>query len=291
MIDLHTHTTFSDGTWSILELLSIAEKNNVTTLSITDHDTALPHIKLKDIDIKKYFSGKIITGSELNCVFDNVKIELLGYDFDAFSLQKWIEKIYTKEDEIEGYKREFHELLDLCKKNNIRTTPNLQYDEIKKFPVKIIYDDFTKYEENKKFFTNEEWISSDIIFRKSTCNPNFILYRDFSTQYPTAKVVSNKIRECGGKVFIAHLYLYSLDNYIDFLDNLRTNNIIDGVEVYYSAFTSVQMKTLENYCKQNNLFMSAGTDCHGNKKANRKIGIGYNNMNVSEDVIKNWLKI
>lgn len=289
MVDLHTHTIFSDGTWTIEELLSNAEKNNVTTLSITDHDTALPHIKLKDIDVKKYFSGRIISGIELNCVFNGVKIELLGYGFDPFKLQDWIDKTYTKDNEINGYKKEFQELLDLCKKNNIKTTPNLQYDEVQKFPVKIIYDDITKYKENKKFFTDDEWSSSGVIFRESTCNPNFILYRDFSKQYPTAKVVSNKIRECGGKVFIAHLYLYSLDNYIEFLDNLRNNNIIDGVEVYYSGFNPKQIKTLENYCKQNNMFMSAGTDCHGNKKPDRKIGIGYNNMSVSEDIIKPWL--
>ena len=289
MIDLHTHTIFSDGTWTIEELLSNAEKNNVTTLAITDHDTALPHLKLKDIDVNKYFSGRIVTGGEFNCVFDGVKIELLGYDFDPFRLQNWIDKTYTKEDEINGYKKEFQELLELCKKNNIKTTPNLQYDKMKKFPVKIIHDDITKYKENKNFFTDEEWNDSGIIFRKSTCNPNFILYRDFSKQYPTAKVVSNKIRECGGKVFIAHLYLYSLDNYMEFLDNLRTNNIIDGVEVYYSEFTPTQIKTLENYCKQNNMFIFAGTDCHGDKKPGIKIGIGYGNMNVSEDIIKPWL--
>ena len=289
MVDLHTHTIFSDGTWTIEELLSNAAKNNVTTLAITDHDTSLPHIKLKDIDVKKYFSGRIVTGGEFNCVFDSVKIELLGYGFDPFKLQDWIDKTYTKNNEINGYKKEFQEFLDLCKKNNIKTTPNLQYDEVQKFPVKIIYDDITKYEENKKFFTDEEWNNSGIIFRKSTCNPNFILYRNFSKQYPSAKEVSNKIRKYGGKVFIAHLYLYPLDNYIEFLDNLRNNNIIDGVEVYYSGFSSTQIKTLENYCKQNNMFMSAGTDCHGDKKPDRKIGIGYNNMNVSEDVIKNWL--
>ncbi len=289
MVDLHTHTIFSDGTWTVEELLSNAEKNNVTTLSITDHDTALPHIKLKDIDIKKYFSGRIISGSELNCVFDGVKIELLGYNFDPLKLQKWIDKTYKKEDEIQGYKKEFYEFLDICKKNNIKTTPNLQYDKVKKFPVKIIYDDITKYQENKKFFTDEEWNNSGIIFRESTCNPNFILYRNFSKQYPSAKEVSENIRKCGGKVFIAHLYLYSLDDHIKFLDNLRNNNIIDGVEVYYSGFSSIQIKILENYCKQNNMFVSAGTDCHGNKKPDRKIGIGYNNMNVSEDIIRPWL--
>ena len=60
MIDLHTHTIFSDGTWTIEEMLSNAEKAGISTLAITDHDTAMPHIKLKEIDTKSYFSGRII---------------------------------------------------------------------------------------------------------------------------------------------------------------------------------------------------------------------------------------
>ena len=35
--------------------------------------------------------------------------------------------------------------------------------------------------------------------------------------------------------------------------------------------------------------MSAGTDCHGDKKPDRKVGIGYSNMNVSIDVVKHWI--
>lgn len=58
MIDLHTHTIFSDGTWTLEEMLTNAEKANISILAITDHDTALPHIKLKDIDIKKIFFGQ-----------------------------------------------------------------------------------------------------------------------------------------------------------------------------------------------------------------------------------------
>lgn len=53
-------------------------------------------------------------------------------------------------DEIEGYKKEFDELLQLCKKNNIKTTKDLEYDESLKYPTKIIYNDITKYIENKK---------------------------------------------------------------------------------------------------------------------------------------------
>lgn len=190
MIDLHTHTTFSDGTWTLEEMLTNAENSNITILSITDHDTALPHIKLRNIDIKNYYSGKIIVGGEFNAIFRNTKIELLGYNFDAVQLQKWIDSTYNLKDEIQGYKEEFLEILELCKKNSIKISDGLKYDESLKYPTKIIYNDITKYKENKKFFNDDEWNVREAFFRSCTCNPNFILYRNFSKQYPTAEEVA-----------------------------------------------------------------------------------------------------
>lgn len=189
MVDLHTHTTFSDGTWSVEKLLEVAEEEKVTTLAITDHDTALPHIKLKNMEKEKYFSGRIIVGGEFNAIFNGTKIELLGYNFDPEELQKWIDKAYDKNREEQGYEEEFEELLQLCKKNNIRTTEELKYDAKIKWPTKIIYDDIVKYPENRKFFTDAEWNERQGFFRSCTCNPNFILYRSFEKQYPDAKEV------------------------------------------------------------------------------------------------------
>lgn len=175
MIDLHTHTIFSDGTWNLEELLTNAEKAGISTLSITDHDTAMPHIKLKSVDINKFFSGRVIVGGEFNAIFNNTKIELLGYDFNPEQLQEWINKTYNKIDEFEGYEKEFTEILELCKKNNVKTTEGLEYDKIAKYPTKIIYNDIKKYEENKRFFTEEEWSVREAFFRSCTCNLNFIL--------------------------------------------------------------------------------------------------------------------
>ena len=199
MIDLHTHTIFSDGTWTLEEMLTNAENSNISILSITDHDTALPHIKLKDIDMKKFFSGRVIVGGEFNAVFRNARIELLGYNFNPVQLQKWIDSTYTKKDEIKGYKEEFLEILELCKKNGIKISNGLKYDESLKYPTKIIHNDITKYKENKKFFTDDEWNVREAFFRSCTCNPKFILYRSFSKQYPSAKEVATQIRKARWK--------------------------------------------------------------------------------------------
>ena len=65
MIDLHSHTTNSDGTWSTKELLEKAENIGLEVFSITDHDNCNAYKELQKIDVKKYYSGTIIPGIEI----------------------------------------------------------------------------------------------------------------------------------------------------------------------------------------------------------------------------------
>lgn len=287
MIDLHTHTKYSDGTWTLKELLNNAEKNGVEILSITDHDSIDVYKELEKINSKDYYSGKIIHGAEFNAIFDGIKIELLGYDFDYNKADNFINKIY-KEDKIIDLKREYDLFIEACNRNKIQVD-KIDYNESMGWPLDVILNSIKKYPNNKNILSDKELNDFDYIFRSSTCNKEFPLYIDFSYQIPDAKLISDKIRESGGKVFLAHLFKYPLVNYKIFLDSLVKENIIDGIEVYYSEFTNEQIEFLEQYCKDNNLFMSAGSDCHGDKKTNRKVGIGYGNMNISKDVILPWI--
>ena len=288
MIDLHTHTTYSDGTWNVKKLLTEAKKHNVNLLAITDHNTVKAHLEIEKNDYSRYFDGKIIVGAEFDCVFNNAKIELLGYNFDVHKMNKWLEKTYDIEMKKPNLMEEFNLLMEACHKNNIKVD-NIDYNEDMGWPIDYIYPSIKKYPENRQFFSQKEWDDIDYFFRCCTCNMDFPLYIDFSYQTPNAKMVSNKIRELGGKVFLAHLFIYPLRNYKDYLDSLLKENVIDGIETYYSKFNDEQIEFVEKYCRENNLYMSAGTDCHGDKKPDRKIGIGYGNMNTQVDVVKDWI--
>jgi hypothetical protein len=117
------------------------------------------------------------------------------------------------------------------------------------------------------------------------------LQSNYTLCYPeaaTADITANAVREAGGKTFIAHVYKCGIDNHIEFLDILRENNIIDGVECQNSAFKEENRETLEEYCKKYKLLMSGGSDCHGLKKPDRKIGVGYDNVCIEKDVLEGW---
>ena len=61
MIDLHSHTTNSDGTWTTKELLTKAEELGLEIFSITDHDTAKSYIEIENNkELKNIFKGKKI---------------------------------------------------------------------------------------------------------------------------------------------------------------------------------------------------------------------------------------
>ena len=72
MIDLHMHSTNSDGTDSVIDLLKKAEEKNLDYISITDHDTCNGYDELEKIDVKEYYNGKIIPGIEINVAMEKI---------------------------------------------------------------------------------------------------------------------------------------------------------------------------------------------------------------------------
>ena len=80
MIDLHVHSTNSDGYHTVKEILKMAEENNINTISFCDHDVLGAYDELKNMDVKKYYSGRIITGIEFTFVYDNKVFHILGYN-------------------------------------------------------------------------------------------------------------------------------------------------------------------------------------------------------------------
>ena len=177
MIDLHTHTNYSDGTWNLRKILEEAEKTNIEVLSITDHNTINCYKELEKINIKDIFKGKIIPGVEFSTVFDGVMFHLLAYDFEYKKLNNFISENY--ENKKPDLKKEFNYMIESCKKNNVKIG-NLEYEEYKGWPIDIIFPEIKKYEENKKYFKEEEWDDIDVFFNSCVTNKNFPVFVDCS---------------------------------------------------------------------------------------------------------------
>ena len=111
MIDLHMHTTYSDGTENCETVLKKCQQKNLDYISITDHNTALVYKELENKNVKDFYNGKIIPGIELNTKVLNIPIEILGYGIDYAKMNNLVKKVY-----IPAAERNFIEVKRLYKK-------------------------------------------------------------------------------------------------------------------------------------------------------------------------------
>lgn len=81
MIDLHTHTTCSDGTDSPLALVKKAASSGVTVLGITDHDSTAGWA---EATVALHGDLKLVLGAEVSCLTaDGISVHMLGLLFDG----------------------------------------------------------------------------------------------------------------------------------------------------------------------------------------------------------------
>ena len=106
LADLHTHTNFSDGELSPVEIINEAINKKIKYLSITDHDTLSGYNKASKI-IKDSYSKKIILipGVEFSTSFEGSSIHLLGYFFDVndIYLNEILKQLQLRRNEFAKY--------------------------------------------------------------------------------------------------------------------------------------------------------------------------------------------
>ena len=287
MIDLHMHTTYSDGTESCEVVLKKCQEKKLDYISITDHNTAMAYEELSKKNIKDFYSGKIIPGIELNTKVLNIPIEILGYGINYKKINKLLKEVYIPASERNLI--EVKRLYDKCIKYGIelekncldRYTPNL-------FASVFFHNEITKNPQNKKLISDESWNSSKIFYRQYMSDPQTPLYVEMDDFVPDFITASNLIKESGGLIFIPHIYEYKKNSNI-ILEHILENYKIDGIECYYTTFTDEQHNTILNICKSNNLFISGGCDFHGKNKPDVDIGVGFGNLKIPTDILDNWI--
>ena len=286
MIDLHIHTKYSDGTDDVIDILKKAEYQKIKNISITDHNTVDAYKYLENIDVSKYYSGNIIVGIELNTKVLNIPIEILGYNFDYKILKEKLPNLYISAKE--RNKIEFSRLVDKCNQIgiNISDSDISKYDG-NSFASKYIHQIINRDINNKKFIDEDAFENSNIFYRKYMSDPNSPFYVEMEDIVPDFKTAVNLIKECGGLVFLPHIFEYK-ENSQKILDFILDNYTIDGIECYYTTFSEEQHKTLLKLCVRNNFLVSGGSDYHGQNKPNVKIGIGFGNLKIPEHILDNW---
>jgi predicted metal-dependent phosphoesterase TrpH len=287
-IDLHVHTTFSDGSQSPAQIIERAKTEHVEILSITDHNSVGAYAELARNE-NYGFAGKIINGVEIYFaeLVDgvNVKNEMLGYGIDIAKMHAFLQsqKSDAIKPETENLRRLFAKFTDLgARMSDFATLEqalvahNAGDKSIR--PGNIIWQDIFSHPENAAFIA-EHKMTEDTIYTSHLDNPNSTLFFENPVYYfPEMATVSRAIRAAGGRVFMAHGLRKKLANGIGatLLERAVAGGLLDGVEVFHPDHTPDQIRFLTQFAQKHNLLISGGTDHH---HANFPFGIEINPRN------------
>ncbi|MDJ0572843.1 MAG: PHP domain-containing protein [Pleurocapsa sp. MO_192.B19] len=241
MIELHTHTTYSDGILTPQQLVERAANAGVKALAITDHDTlhgweeaiaaAIPH------------NIEIIPGVELSTVYNGRSLHILGY----YPQKKLLAS--PLEERLAGRKRRAKQMVDNLavmgyplELTNIDGNMALGRPHIASAMVKAGYVNSTQ----EAF---ERFISED--------RPAYVHYEKFSIEEGI-----DLIRSCGGVPVWAHPYLFRGGKVEEVLPILVKAGLM-GIEVFHPHHGNNKVNRLKELSQQYNLLMTGGTDYHG----------------------------
>ena len=293
MVDMHMHTVYSDGVDTVEKVLKICEEKKLDYISLTDHNTCRQYQDDTFIN-NTIFSGKIIKGVEMNATFNNRNIEVLGYNIkDTKLIEEWSQKFFSEEVLRSQQEESKRKLLAICDKKG------LVYDE-SKIKKDISLTDYITIYIYKELMTHEENIpilgeyaeSINVFIRKGLMNPNSEYYVSNDTPKPMYKDVVDIIHKAGGIAFLAHPFEYRLDNTIEFIDELRKEKELDGIECFHpSAEVDNKIEVLIEYARKNKLYISGGSDYHGSKKPDIDIGVGKGSLSIPNNYVEEWIEI
>lgn len=273
--DLHVHSTASDGTLSPSELVRHAIANNISTFSLTDHDTITGISEAsKEITRQKQLGNEIalIPGIELSAEYKNRDIHILGLFLDPTCESLLQELTLVKEERDLRNQKMVTRLQSAGLKISLSELTEGNKDS------SITRAHFAKYLINKGYARNTE----DAFCRFLGFETPFYVTRQYLSPARAIEV----IKKAGGIPVLAHPLLYHLSNseLSALLLQLKTYGL-EGLEVFYASNISNDEATLYHLAKKNRLVMTGGTDFHGANKPNLEIGTGRGNFKVPDWVL------
>jgi 3',5'-nucleoside bisphosphate phosphatase len=258
MIDLHTHTSASDGQYSPAELVQKAAENGVSVLAVTDHDTVAG---LAEAAQSAENAGiTFVPGIELNIEWPTGEFHLLGLGLAHISpsLQEIIACLQKN--------REERNLAMIAKMKDDGI--DASYEELQElFPGRPIgRPHFAAYLVEKKLVRNRQQA-----FDKYLANGRkWYIDRVGANLDESVQAVTDS----GGVPVIAHplsLYL-SWGRMDDVIEDIHSRGV-EGLEAYHPGAREVDCDRLEKLARAHHFFITAGSDFHGEEiRADRKIG-------------------
>ena len=261
-VDLHIHTSYSDGTCSPHEVVKIAKIKSLSAIAITDHDTTA------GIESAIKYGAKVgievIPGIELSCEYNGVEIHLLGYYINWES--RWLQEKLTVFQK--ARERRAYYILNKLKELGLDIDEQMLFSQVNVGSISRIH--FARcLMEMGEVKTIKEAFQKYLIEGK----PAFVRKLRISPEEAL-----NMIHRVAGVSVLAHPVFGG--GHKSFLKKLKRLGL-SGVEIYHPSQTPAQEKKYKELCGDLNLIMTGGTDSHGVSKEENPIG----SISASYDLI------
>lgn len=268
-IDLHTHSTFSDGTFTPLQLVKYAEEKGLKAFALTDHDTTEGVKEAKSIET----NVEVISGVEISTRYDKKEIHIVG--------------LYVNENDADLNKQ-------LKYYREKRVTRNFEIlEKLNSLGVNITIDDV------------KESCTGDVISRahiaKALVSKGFVgsyteafdrYLGDNKCAYVPRETINYEesmelITKAGGVPVLAHPLLYKMSdtNLENMMVKLRQKGL-KAVEVYYSTHSNSDTQHIMAMANRVGLIYSGGSDFHGATKPKIDMGTGMGKLAVPYEILE-----
>lgn len=258
MIDLHVHTTASDGQYTPAQIIQKAAEKNIKAIAITDHDTIAGLEEAKQAGCS--LGVTVVPGIELNITFPTGEFHLLGLGIKtpSKSLVNIVETVIKNRNERN------QQIIQKMNEDGLPlTVEELQAD----FPNTVI---------GRPHFA-AELVKHGVV---KTRQQAFDQYLARGRKWYVPRVCTNldeaivAIRESGAVPVVAHpmsLYL-SWGRLPDFLTDCYEKGVV-GIEAFHPGARVTECLRLEELGRKIGFIITAGSDFHGEKiRTDRRLG-------------------
>lgn len=270
MIDLHCHSTYSDGSLTPEQLVEEAVKIGLKALALTDHDTTA--------GVPRFLAAAAgtalcaVPGVELSVDCSSGVMHMLGYWMDLENPELLRQMEWIRDG------REMRNREMLVKLNALGFA--MTWEEVKAFAgedvvgrphfAQVMLQKGYAKDKNEAF---DKWLGDG--------KPGYA-----DRPRLTAEVAVALIRQAGGVAVLAHPFTLRIgkDAMASLFIELAAAGLA-GVECYYSEHSADLIQDYLAMAKQANLVPTGGSDFHGEVSPGIKLGVGFGGLNVPDDVL------
>lgn len=259
--DFHIHSYFSDGVFSPEKIVDIAVDVGLQVIALTDHDNVLSYDVAKDYIQKNNKQLELIQGVEINTLYKNYEVHILGYmmDTDNKEFQNLLKVQQTARIE------QVNEIIDLLyKKEGIK----IKFEDIKK---QVAEGGSIGRPHIAKAITNAGGTSNVMEAYAKYIHDNSPVYVPRKTVSPQDAV--EIIYEAGGIPVIAHPH--DIDIAESLIKELMTHGL-RGIEAYHRKHSPACVEYFSSMAENLGLIVTGGSDFHAPNIINGQIILGKN---------------